>query len=1076
MVDALVTVAAEGILKKALSIAANEVSIALGYKDKLIELHDTLEMIRAKLSDAEGKKGTEGVMLWLKQLNDVVGEADDVLDKAHYEMLRREVKKRNHAGKIFSFTSLKKFSFGREIGRKIENVNKKLSQISERAKNLGLENEKFELDGNSRPSGTVPNLDEFKIVGRENDEQCIVKLLISSREGEKLTIVPIVGMGGIGKTTLAKSIYNNPKIEQHFDVRAWLCVSVKVEVDTLLADIYESLAGEKVKSLMRVNLIRNLQEKLGSKRYLLVLDDVWDDELAYWDEFRNCMLQLNSEIGSSIIVTTRKLNIGRNATIEKSYELESLSDDECWSMFKERALLLPEFEEIGRDIVKKCCGLPLLVNVLGSMLRHYNTDKGKWLSIQDSKVWDFEGRERVLSTLKLSFDNLPNSMVKQCFVYCSIFEKDEVIGREELVQLWMALGLVHTDTKTNKEMEEVGNDIFQILVSNSLFQNVKKYEYGDIYGGDIYGCQMHDLVHDLLLSLSSHEISRLVVSDDVQIPPVKHLALQRRGYENSVFDIFKEDMKKDIFKEDIFKEDMKKTRSLQTLFFLGDVKNISLKIFKCLRILKLSRSSLDEVPESVGELVHLRYLDLSYTNIRTLPKSIGKLYHLQTLKRCTPSFTSSDLEFPQETRNLISLRHLMYDSRFQAPKDVGLLTSLRTLPSFQVGRQKGRQIEELGHLKHLSGKLRICNLEEIDSKEEAVKADLHGKQNLYEIEFRWSSCDEGGNRNDKDVLEGLQPAANVKSLEIENYSGNSFPEWAMKMKIKTERNWIPLAKLVKIKLTDCRNCLNIPMLEDLPLLQDLVLWNMNKVTCLSSSSDQRKPLSPSLRSLLLWCMENLEKWTHAGMNSSTMLSPVLEKLEIYTCPKIILLDESLQHPLKYLRIMYCKNLESVRSIQGLTSLQSLDITGCDSLLEIPDLHNQRRSLKGLTVNQQKLTCLPGGFDCLSLLNTLKLGQVHSFPSLSGIEKLGNHLKSLELFGWKHWESIPEDIKHLNALRELTIHGFGVRELPMWLTNMSSIREIRFWNCRGLNEESVLQGAPREATRVYLNGGWNLKRA
>ncbi|PWA96144.1 disease resistance protein RGA3 [Artemisia annua] len=1055
MVDALVTVAAEGILKKALSIAANEVSIALGYKDKLIELHDTLEMIRAKLSDAEGKKGTEGVMLWLKQLNDVVGEADDVLDEAHYEMLRREVKKRNHAGKIFSFTSLKKFSFGREMGHKIENVNKKLSQIIERAKNLGLENEKFELAGDSRPSGTVPNLDEFKIVGRENDEQCIVKLLIGSREGEKLTIVPIVGMGGIGKTTLAKSIYNNPKIEQHFGVRAWLCVSVKVEVDTLLADIYESLAGEKVKSLMRVNLIRNLQKKLGSKRYLLVLDDVWDDELAYWDEFRNCMLQLNSEIGSSIIVTTRKINIGRNATIEKSYALESLSDDECWSMFKERALLLPEFEEIGRDIVKKCCGLPLLVDILGSMLRHYNTDKGKWLSIQGSEVWDADERGRVLSILKLSFDNLPNSMVKQCLLYCSIFEKDKVIGREELVQLWMALGLVHTDTKTNKEMEDVGNDIFQILVSNSLFQNVKKYEYGDVYG-----CQMHDLVHDLLLSLSSHEISHLVVSDDVQIPAVKHLAPQRRGYENSVFDIFK--------------EDMKKTRSLQTLFFLGgNVKSISLKYFKCLRILKLN-SYLNEVPESVGELVHLRYLDLSYTNIRTLPKSIGKLYHLQTLKRCTSPYTSyfNDLEFPQETRNLISLRHLVYDSRVQAPKDVGILTSLRTLPSFHVGRQKGRQIEELGHLKHLSGKLRIFNLEEIDSKEEAVKADLHGKQNLYEIKFNWSSCDEGGNRNDKDVLEGLQPAANVKIVEIENFSGDSFPEWAMKMKIKTERNWIPLAKLVKIKLSDCRNCLNIPMLEDLPLLQDLVLDNLFKVTCLSSSSDQRKPLSPSLRSLELRGMKNLEKWTNAAVNSSTMLSPVLEKLVMSECPNIILLDESLQHPLVSLEIRNCGFLMSVRSIQGLTSLQSLEIYHCSSLLEIPDLHNQRCSLKDLTVRYcDKLTCLPGGFDCLSLLDHLSLGPfarpLYSFPSLSGIEKLGNHLNSLKLYGWSHWESIPEDIKHLNALRELVIYGFGVRELPMWLTNMSSIQQIEFCFCRGLNEESVLQGAPREATRVEL---------
>ncbi|PWA57577.1 Disease resistance protein [Artemisia annua] len=404
---------------------------------------------------------------------------------------------------------------------------------------------------------------------------------------------------------------------------------------------------------------------------------------------------------------------------------------------------------------------------------------------------------------------------------------------------------------------------------------------------------------------------------------------------------------------------------------------------------------------------------------------------------------------------LISLRHLVIESHLLPPKDVGLLTSLRTLAYFQVGRQKGRQIEELGPLKHLGGMLRICNPEEIGSKEDAVKADLKRKPNLNMIEYLWSCCDEDANRNDKE------------------FSGDSFPEWAMKMKIKTERNWTPLAKLVEITLTDCHNCLNIPMLEDLPLLQDLVLRNMDNVTCLSSSSDQRKPLSPSLRSLKLTGMKNLEKWTHVAVNSSTMLSPVLEKLTIMGCPKIILLDESLQHPLVSLRIWNCDNLESVRSIQGLTSLRSLVITGCPSLLKIPDVHNQRCSLKYLAVTYcNKLTCLPGGFDCLALLNSLGIGpfskELHFFPSLSGIKKLGKNLNSLDLYGREHWESLPEEIKHLTTLRTLHINGFGVRALPLWLTNMSSIQDIRFYNCMELYEELVLQGAPRKATRLELN--------
>ena len=377
MVDALLTAAAEGILSKVFSIAANEVAIALGYENKLTELQKTLEMIHAKLSDAEGKKSTHAVMEWREQLKSVIDIADEVLDEVHYELLRREVQKRyegNKDRKIPGFLNLKKFLFKREMGHKIENINTNFSQICEQASKLGLQNEQFEPAGNSYRPGTVPDLDGFKIVGREKDEVHFVELLTNSREGERLTIVPIAGMGGIGKTTLAKAVYNNPEIEQRFNVRVWLCVSVKVEIDTLLANIYESLAGEKVKSLTRVNIIRNLQEKLGSKRYVLVLDDVWDEDLAYWNDFRNCLLQVKSDHGSGIIVTTRKLNIGRNATIEDSYALECLSDDDSWSMFKERALPLLEFERIGRDIVKKCRGLPLLVDILGSMLRHYNID------------------------------------------------------------------------------------------------------------------------------------------------------------------------------------------------------------------------------------------------------------------------------------------------------------------------------------------------------------------------------------------------------------------------------------------------------------------------------------------------------------------------------------------------------------------------------------------------------------------------------------------------------------------------------------------------------------------------------
>ncbi|XP_023734600.1 disease resistance protein RGA2 [Lactuca sativa] len=1059
MAEALVTIAAEGILKKVLSIAAGELAISWGYKEKLTSLHKTLELIRAKLRDAERQKGTEAVMVWLKQLKDVVGEADDVLDEVDYEMLRCQIKKQDRmARKVVCLPSLKRFSFRYKIGHKIQNINEKLLKINTEANGLGLQNE--------HPVGpvidrlywreTIPNQEEFKIVGRDDDKMLIIGLLTQARKEEKLRIVPIVGMGGIGKTALAKLVYNDEKIDKHFNVKAWLCVSVKVDINTLLAKIYECLSQKKPTSDLRVNLIKSLEEKLASKRYLLVLDDVWVEQRPYWEEFRSCMLNVNSQNGSGILVTSRKLEIGTHDMIKDSCHLKGLSNDECWSIFREKAFVAGkspslEIEVIAREIVKKCGGLPLLLNVIGGMLANYN-DMEKWLSIKNSKVWDLEEeKDRVQKSLELSFDNLPNFIVKKCFAYCSIFKKDMVMEKEELIQLWMALGLVQADEERNKGTEDVGNDIFQILVSNSLFQDVERDKYGHVTG-----CRMHDLVHDLSLSLSKHESLRVVgaINDDIShIPQVKHLAFyQEQNKDNELEANVYMFIKRDTV-----------ARSLHTLFFNGEVeKKISFQQFKSIRILKLKGCTIEKIDNSIGGLVHLRYLDLSGTEIRVLPQSIGRLYHLQTLKL----LSCHDLKFPKSMRNLISLQYLKYGRTLPA-NIVGHLISLRTLPSFDVHKKKGYRIEELGRLKNLSGKLCISNLGNVCSKDDAIKADLSGKKNLCEIEFKWNSDNEGDNRNDKDVLEGLQPPKDVKMLKINKFSCDNFPEWVMNMCIYIDGKGTPLDKLVEITLNDCRSCLSLPKLQHLPNLRDLELSKMDNVTCLRSYlvecndvTGSTMLLSPSLRSLRLFRMKRLEKWIDGETNSSIMISPVLEKLVIIHCPKIILLDECHPHPLASLEIWMCTGLMSIKSMKGLTSLVSLKIFLCPSLLEITDLPSQCHALKTLQIfHCEKLTSLPHRiFDCFAFLNELTLGsfskELNSFPSLQGIEKLKDHLHSLTLYGEDHWKSIPEEIQHLTSLTQLNIVRFGISEVPMWLTNMPSLRDIDFSYCYGLDEEKV----------------------
>nr|GFA32203.1 hypothetical protein [Tanacetum cinerariifolium] len=181
------------------------------------------------------------------------------------------------------------------------------------------------------------------------------------------------------------------------------------------------------------------------------------------------MVKFNSQNGNAITVTTRKLEIGTNDMKKNSSNLQVLSDNEGWLMFKEIANPLPELEEIGRDIVKKCSGLPLLVRVIGSMLRD-DSDEDNWLPVKASMV---QGEEERHSHEK-----------------------------EELIQLWMALGLLQVDGTRNNNMKDVGNDIFKILISNSLFQDVEMDEYGYVSS-----CKMHDLVHDLSIHVSGYSKS-----------------------------------------------------------------------------------------------------------------------------------------------------------------------------------------------------------------------------------------------------------------------------------------------------------------------------------------------------------------------------------------------------------------------------------------------------------------------------------------------------------------------------------------------------------------------------------------
>ncbi|XP_012854093.1 PREDICTED: putative disease resistance protein RGA3 [Erythranthe guttata] len=847
-----------GIVLENLSLLIQgEIGMIMGVDEEMNNLFSTLTTIQSVLEDAEMKQlQSRPIQNWLLKLKDLTYEIDDILDECATELSKLE-----HRNSKSSRYSLKKLLFRHKIGRRMKQVTEKLDAVAAERSKFHLREIAVERPNEfaaTRETGSILNESRY-IYGREEDAEKIVDILVNQvNDNQEITILPIIGVGGLGKTTLAQLVYNDPRVVEHFDKLIWVCVSDDFDQKTLVKGMIESGGGSASDLVHLDALQRVLWELLNNKRYLLVLDDVWNDDQEKWYELRNVLA--SGRGGSSIIVTTRLKKVADIMGTLAPHYLKGLSDEHCWMLMRERAFgqekqEFPNLEAIGKQIVSKCAGVPLAAKALGGLLRFKRTEK-EWNYVKESEIWELPQEETpILPALKLSYHHLPLSL-RQCFAYCAVFPKDSQITKEELIFMWMAHGCI--SSKGVLEIEDVGNQICDELLFRSLLQYVP-----DTYKPTLI---MHDLVHDLAQSIMENKVPGTQV--------------QRTNFRSA--------------------SSNSKIRqvNLQEKFILFPTSYqpemdmpLVLKNFLRLRILDARWTRIESLPCVVGNLKHLRQLNLSGSCILTLPDSICSLWNLQVLNL---DYCRELEALPKKIRDLINLRHLLLQycrSLREMPSKIGELTSLRTLSLFIVDRNRGNRLEELQCLK-LGGNLTICHLERVENPMDAKKTNLAEKENLRHLYLEWehentaskSSGEEDIERDEK-VLEALEPHPHLETLDIKGFGGRHFPVW---MSNST------LAKLVKIYIQGCDNCLHLSQLGELPHLKFLRLTNLARVEYIIEDESGNRLTSvqqfQSLEKLYLTTLPKMKGLLkeQVMMGSAPKAFPNLKELNIRDCNSLIM--------------------------------------------------------------------------------------------------------------------------------------------------------------------------------------------
>ncbi|KAI4370778.1 hypothetical protein MLD38_019088 [Melastoma candidum] len=704
----------------------NEYKLLRVRQEELVSAKDVLERTQANLRITDSLEETdEEVRVWVKQLRECAYDMEDALDELKLVL--------THDHDKFQWGSIQLGSIHRRLSCCVRNMKDRhrltteIRKISGRIKSVCAGQQSLRRKFNRArddPSSSNTDiawpdprtnallLDKTELLGMEEPKKKLVDSLLRGTSGRE--VISIVGMGGLGKSTLAMQVYEDGEVRKHFSVYAFINLSRYAKPEDLLKDMLRQIMRDMSKPVppgadtMNSHWLKLIiRDLLQRRRYLIVLDDVWS--IREWDAIKHALP--NNDQGSRVMITTRDVDVASTACTEfhgEVYNMEPLQTDVSWELFCRKTFqgnpCPSHLEDICKHILRKCDGLPLAIVAISGVLATKETRRiNEWDVVRRGLCAEIDGNDKLQNlkrVLLLSFGDLPYHL-KACFLHLSVFPEGLPIERIRLVRLWIAEGFV--GRKEGKTAEEVAEDYFGELMNRSLMQVAEMTT-----DGRVKSCRIHDFLRDIIACKSKDQMFATVAKDLTDTWPEKVRRLSIQSNQREILP----------------------TRSLsqlRSLYLFAVDKPFVDAILTCsmrlLTVLDLQAAPISKFPVQVVDCYYLIFLSLRNTEVKTIPRSIGKLQKLETLDLKQTNVTS----LPEEVLKLQRLRHLLvyrYENvsyncskyGFKALDGIGAMQSLQKLCYIEADSERNSVVlKEIGKLTQLT-RLAILKMRKEDGR------------------------------------------------------------------------------------------------------------------------------------------------------------------------------------------------------------------------------------------------------------------------------------------------------------------------------------------------------------------------